>query len=156
MRMLPTKLLNLVGAWFLTSTTNPAVPLLSELCVDYTQVEFTTLHNAGFTRLQRRCYGCILEAETSASVVWLKLVDLKIDTGVLPTIQVPVVQQLYRMRIYNVSENKETAKFTVKVGNHSYTFQRMLVRPRPEDTLLKLFATQIVIDMIRDALPILA
>ena len=150
MRILSPKLLKLVGSWTLVATTNTAVPLRSELCVDYGQVEFTTTETLGFTRFQKTCYGQVLGTGSRSDVVWLKLVDLKVDTGLLPPIQVPIPPQaLYRMRIHAVHEDETSMSFTVKAAEHSYTFCKTLMRARPNDTpLLRLFATQVVFDAL--------
>jgi hypothetical protein len=147
MRYFHPKLLRLIGTWTLVATTNKKVPLRSELLVDYEDVEFTTIQSAGVTRLRRTCFGRIVGGEVS-NVVWLKLTDLTVDTGILPPIQVPVPPQpMYRMRLGDVVEDEATASFTVVADKHHYTFHRT-IGTREKDTMLKLFATQLVFDAI--------
>lgn len=148
MRHFHPKLLRLIGAWTLVATTNKQIPLRSELLVDYEEVEFTTVQTAGFTRLRRTCFGRIIEVGEVSNVVWLKLTDLTVDTGLLPPIQVPVPPQpMYRMRLGDVVEDDATASFTVVADEHRYTFHRT-IGARQTDTMLKLFATQLVFDAI--------
>jgi len=148
MRALHASLARLVGTWTLVATSNPTVPLRSELFVDYSQVEFTTTQNIGVARLQKTCYGRVIGTGARSNVVWLKLLDYRVDTGILPPIQIPAPPQtLYRMRIHHVREDDVSASFTVKAAEHSYTFCKTLVRSR-DPPLLKLVFTQLVFEGI--------
>ena len=149
MHLLHPKLLKLVGTWTLVATSNKAVPLRSELSIDYGQVEFTTVEYVASMRLLKTCYGRILGAGARSDVVWLKLLDYKVDTGLLPPIQIPApIQSLYRTRIHEVVEYEGSMSFTVKAAEHTYTFYKTLVRKPTDTPLLKLFATQVVFDYI--------
>jgi hypothetical protein len=149
MRFLHPKLARLVGTWTLVATSNLGVPLRSELSIDYSQVEFTTSTYVGPAVFQRTCYGRVVGTGARSDVVWLKLLDMRVDTGILPPIQIPAPPQaLYRMRIHDVHEDDTSMTFTVKAADHSYTFCKTLVRARTEQPLLKLFATQLVFDYI--------
>jgi len=157
MHFLHPKLLKLVGTWALIATTNLEAPLKSELRIDYAQVEFASIQYLGFVKFQKTCYGQVMGAGSRTDVVWLKLMDLTVDTGVLPPIQIPVPpQNLYRMRITEVVEDDATATFTVAVADHKYTFRRQLERTPSRDPILKLFATQLAFDYVihlKDHLP---
>jgi hypothetical protein len=51
------------------------------------------------------------------------------------------------MRLGDVVENETTASFLVEAEKHEYTFHRS-AGSRQRDTLLKVFATQLVFDAI--------
>ena len=134
------------GIWCLIASTNP-IYIGSELNINYNTVTFTTIKRVGPINIKKNMYGSIFIKENEAKIVWINKINYNIDTGILPRISIPYNN--YCPRLTLTYEIDETANWiTIKNKNDQYVFRRDISIIHPNDTIIKLFITQLFFDFI--------
>jgi len=134
------------GVWTLIASTNPQY-IGSELNINYNTVIFTPIKRFGPIHIKKNIYGSIFIRENEAKIVWLNKIKYDIDTGLLPRISIPSNSRCTRLSI--IYELDETTNWiTIKKQNEQYVFRREISISQPNDTIIKLFITQLFFDFI--------
>jgi len=134
------------GVWSLIASTNPQY-IGSELNINYNTITFTTIKRFGTIHIKKNMYGSVFLKDQHAKIVWLNKINYNIDTGILPKIIIPSTTICHRISVsYELDDS--TNWITIKSKNDQYVFRRDISISQPNDTILKLFITQLVFDYI--------
>lgn len=134
------------GIWTLIASTNPQY-IGSELSVNYNTITFTPIQKIGSIKIKKNIYGSVFVQDETAKIIWSSKINYHIETGILPIITIPYISNC--SRIYLNYELDDTANWiTVKKQNEQYVFRRELSISQPNDTIIKLFITQLFFDFI--------
>lgn len=134
------------GIWTLIASTNPQY-IGSELSVNYNTITFTPIQKIGSIKIKKNIYGSVFVQDETAKIIWSSKINYDIETGILPIITIPYISNC--SRIYLNYELDDTANWiTVKKQNEQYVFRRELSILQPNDTIIKLFITQLFFDFI--------
>jgi len=134
------------GLWTLIASTNPQY-IGSELSVNYNTITFTPIQKIGSIKIKKNIYGSVFVQDETAKIIWSSKINYDIETGILPIITIPYISNC--SRIYLNYELDDTANWiTVKKQNEQYVFRRELSILQPNDTIIKLFITQLFFDFI--------
>jgi hypothetical protein len=134
------------GLWTLIASTNPQY-IGSELKINYNAIIFTPIKRVGPINIKKNIYGSVFLKENEAKIIWLNKINYDIDTGILPRISIPYTTQCPRMAVtYEIDES--TNWITIKKQNEQYVFRREISISHPNDTIFKLFITQLFFDFI--------
>ena len=134
------------GIWTLIASTNPQY-IGSELSVNYNTITFTPIQKIGSIKIKKNIYGSVFVQDETAKIIWSSKINYDIETGILPIITIPYISNC--SRIYLNYELDDTANWiTVKKQNEQYVFRRELSILQPNDTIIKLFITQLFFDVI--------
>jgi hypothetical protein len=134
------------GIWTLIASTNPQY-IGSELSVNYNTITFTPIRKFGSIKFKKNIYGSVFVQDSTAKIIWSSKINYDIETGILPIITIPSINNC--TRIYLNYELDDTANWiTVKKQNEQYVFRRELSISQPNDTIIKLFITQLFFDFI--------
>ena len=135
------------GLWTLIASTNPQY-IGSELNINYNTIIFTDIKRFGLIHIKKNMYGSVFIKESNdAKIVWTNKINYDIETGILPRISIPSTSQCPRISI--IYEIDESANWiTIKKQNEQYVFRRDISISQPNDTIIKLFITQLFFDFI--------
>jgi len=136
--------LKLCGTWCLIYTTNRSFIENAELQINYKKVRFASKYETYNIEITKNIYGVIRADETTAKIIWIKKIDYEIDTRILPIIKMP-----YKNEKLCKSEIKYTLDDTLNIndGLHEYIFIRSIIEKK-NDTLIRVFITQLILDYI--------
>ena len=136
--------MNLYGLYLLTSCTNPAFKG-SYLALDYDTLTFSQVKKVGFVKVIKHTHGSIRVNEDQVKIMWLNAGTYDVDTPFLPIISLPYKSRCKRITCtYSVQENW----LTIKNGVEKYVFRKNLAPVKRDDTLMKLFCTQLLLDLV--------
>lgn len=134
------------GVWTLIASTNPQY-IGSELTIDYNSITFSPIQKIGFVRVKKNIYGSIFLKEDEAKIIWLPTITYDIETQILPRISIPSRKPCPRINVrYEIDETNNW--FTVHKQNEQYVFRRDIRIQERNDTILKIFLTQVFFDFI--------
>lgn len=134
------------GIWSLIASTNPQY-IGSELNINYNTITFTTIKRIGTIHIKKNMYGSVFLKDQDAKIVWLNKINYNIDTGILPRIIIPSTVNCQRILVsYEIDESANW--ITIKNKNEQYVFRRDISILQPNDSIIKLFITQLVFDYI--------
>jgi hypothetical protein len=135
------------GIWTLIASTNPEY-IGSELKVNYNTIMFSPIKRVGIINIKKNIYGSVFIKENNeAKIVWLNKIYYDIDTGILPRISIPSTTICQRLTI-NFEIDETDNWITVKKNNDQYVFRREMNIVEKNDTIFKLFITQLFFDFI--------
>ena len=134
------------GLWTLIASTNPKY-IGSELSINYNTITFTPKQKVGPINIKKNIYGSVFVQENEAKIIWSSKINYDIETGFLPRITIPYINNC--TRLYLTYEIDDTSNWiTVQKQQEQYVFRRELSISQPNDTIIKLFITQLVFDYI--------
>ena len=143
--------LKLCGVYLLTSCSNTAY-IGSQMTLDYNTIHFALNKKVGFVKITKNMYGSLLvknDTDTDTNIVkirWLNSGTYDIDTQMLPIISYPYVKENCPRMTCSYSVEDNWIILTDK--SHQYVFRKNLYPEKKNDTLLKLFFTQLFLDLI--------
>ena len=144
--MFPVKL---CGLWTLISCRN-AEWLGSELEVNYNAVRVATVKRYGFLSVKKTHYGSVfLSDDANAKLAWSPNVDWVVETPVLPRIALPVSggSRCRRMALGFSLDDSQAFLTVMRADSADYfVFRKNVEVPKNEDTIAKLFLTQLIFD----------
>ena len=143
----PKEYLPCLGSWSLVATTDPRIPLKTELFVDYNMIEVSIPHAVGPASITQTFHGNLVVSDSATNVVWLKVTDVDVDVGLLPRVRVPYITKYQRMRLHPATD-ETGAFFAVTTKDHEYNFRKSIVRRKTPDTIAKIFVTQLLFDYV--------
>jgi len=136
------------GVWCLVYTTNPRVPYSTLLNIQYNRVSFTPMHEYNLFQLKRTHQGVVfIQDDTNAKVMWSKKVNYEIDSPFLPTLPVYGQEMQCKSLFLNYTIDETNTYCTFVSGQHEYIFHRYVPNEK-KDTILKIFITQLLFDLI--------
>jgi len=134
------------GVWTLIASTSPQY-IGSELSINYNTITFTPIKRIGPINIKKNIYGSVFVQEDDAKIVWSSKITYDIETGILPRISIPSINNC--TRIYLKYEIDETSNWiTVQKQQEQYVFRRDLSISQHNENIIKLFITQLVFDYI--------
>lgn len=135
------------GIWSLIACSDPCY-IGSELMIDYNTIRFSPIKRYGFIKVKKNMYGSVfVQSQNKSKIAWLKKVNYDIETYVLPRISVPVKHKCSKMIVsYDIDSTSNW--ITIQHQQNKYVFQRELVSPPKNDSILKIFLTQLIFDYI--------
>jgi len=137
----------LCGVWLAVTSSDPRY-LGAELVVDYNAIRFSKVKRYAFLTTKETMYGSVYLGEGGmARMAWSPRVTTTFDAGVLPRFTVPTVRKQCRRSAVAFSADDFGTYLAVSAGSDRLTFRKSLV-PEPQDTIVKLFVTQVVFDVL--------
>ena len=135
------------GIWSLIACSEPTY-IGSELTIDYNTIRFTPIKRYGIIKVKKNMYGSLfVQTQNKTKIAWLKTVNYDIETPILPLISIPVTHTCSKMIVsYDIDSTSNW--ITIQHQKNKYVFQRELVSPPKNDSILKIFLTQILFDYI--------
>jgi hypothetical protein len=135
------------GYWSLIACTNPQL-IGSELLINYNTITFTRINNFGPIQIKKNIYGSVFINENTAKIIWTNTIIYDIETIILPKISIPYTdKRCPRINvIYDIDDTHNW--ITIKKQYEQYTFRRNLSILPNNDTIFKLFLTQLIFDFI--------
>ncbi len=135
------------GFWSLIAATNTKY-IGSELWIDYNTIRFTPIKTYGFIKVKKNMYGSIfLKDENKSKIAWLNTVSYEIESQVFPRISIPAKHKCSKLIVsYDIDETYNW--ITIQSLDDQYVFRRNIVMPPKSDSLIKIFITQLVFDLI--------
>ena len=137
------------GIWTLIASTNPEY-IGSELNINYNTITFSPIKKFGIITIKKNIYGSVFIKEdqiNEAKIVWLNKIYYYIDTGILPRISIPSTTICQRLRVtFEIDESDNW--ITIKQNNDQYVFRREILISEKNDTIIKLFITQLLFDFL--------
>ena len=135
------------GSWSMIACTNPTY-IGAELFVDYNAIQFTPVKKYGFIHVKKNMYGSIFLKEYNKSkIVWLPSVKYDIETAMISLITLPVKHKCSKITVtYSIDPSYNW--ITVYDKNEQYVFRRNIVVISKSDSILKIFLTQLLLDII--------
>jgi len=134
------------GVWTLIASTNPQY-IGSELIIDYNSITLSPVQKIGFVKVKKNIYGSIFLKDNDAKIIWLPTITYDIETQILPRISIPSKIQCPRIQVqYEIDETNNWV--TVHKQNEQYVFRRDIRIIEKNDTILKIFLTQVIFDFI--------
>ena len=93
-------------------------------------------------------YGSIfLKDENKSKIAWLNTVSYEIESQVFPRISIPAKHKCSKLIVsYDIDETYNW--ITIQSLDDQYVFRRNIVMPPKSDSLIKIFITQLVFDLI--------
>ena len=135
------------GFWSLIACTDP-MNIGSELVINYNTIKFTPIKKYGFIKVKKNMYGSIfLREQNKTKIAWLNTVNYDIETQILPRITIPVKHKCSKM-VVSYAIDPTANWITIQNQRDQYVFRRELVAPPKNDSILKIFLTQLVFDYI--------
>ena len=135
------------GIWSLIACTNPTY-IGSELKINYNTIMFSPIKRIGPINIKKNIYGSIfIKENNSVKIVWLNKISYDINLIVLPRISLLSNINCSRLLVYYEIDETENW-LTIKHNNDQYVFRRDIIITENNDTILKLFITQLVFDLI--------
>lgn len=132
------------GLWCLVYTTNPMLPHNTLINIEYNRVTISPFTNYGIFQIRKKFHG-VIQVDEKAKVYWSKTIQYELDSPFLPTIEIPG-KSICKKLLVDYSIDDSNLYCTFKDGNHEYVFQRTI--PEKKDGLMKIFATQLLFDLI--------
>jgi hypothetical protein len=120
----------------------------AELFIDYNSIKFTPVKKYGFIHVKKNLYGSIfLKEYNKTKIVWLPKVKYDIETSLIPLITIPLKHKCSKITVsYNIDPSCNW--ITVQDKNEQYVFRRNIVVAPKGDSIIKIFLTQILFDLI--------
>lgn len=131
------------GLWSLVYTNSP-LPQNTLMKIEYNRVTISPFTDYGFFRVKKNFRGAVIVEET-AKVYWSKTIQYEIDSPFLPTMELPG-KDFCKKTVVDYSMDDTNLYCTFQDGKHEYVFQRTI--PEKKDGLMKIFATQLLFDLI--------
>ena len=132
------------GAWCLIYTNNNLFMANSKLQIDYNRIKFSPKERVWGVDVTKHMYGVVRATENSAKIIWSKSNDYEIDTHILPLINIPYkgmyCQTLLTYELDDV--------LTINDGIYEYIFTRDFDFSDKKDTFIRVFITQLFLDII--------
>jgi hypothetical protein len=144
MMMFPYKL---CGIYLLCGSSNPQY-IGSEVHIDYNTIRFTTKERKRGIHLTKHIYGSISINEEKVKVIWVNSGKYEIDLGILPLITYPYTSVGCKRMNCEFTMDETSNWITVTHKQDHYVLRRKLYPETKEDTLLKIFFTQLLLDLI--------
>lgn len=117
----------------------------SELLIDYNNICLSLQTNVYGCEVRKKMHGTVVLKEDNVNIIWRKSGNYEVDTHVLPIITYPYRNDCKRMYCtYSVNEQW----VTIFHNNDKYIFRKNIYPKEKEDTFLKIFATQLLLDLI--------
>ena len=132
------------GLWSLVYTTNPVLPHNTLMNIEYKRVTISPFTNYGIFKIKKNFHG-VVSVEEKAKVYWAKTIQYEIDSPLLPTVELPG-KDICKKTVVDYSMDDSNLYCTFKDSLHEYVFQRAI--PEKRDGLMKIFATQLLFDLI--------
>jgi hypothetical protein len=131
----------------MVACTNPSY-IGAELFVDYNTIRFTPVKKYGFIHIKKNLYGSIfLKGHNKTKIVWLPSVKYDIETQIIPRITIPVKHKCSKLVVtYNIDSSYNWV--TILDKTEQYIFRRNIVITPKSDSIVKIFLTQLLFDLI--------
>ena len=135
------------GLWSLIACSEPSY-IGSELMIDYNTIRFSPIKKYGFIKVKKNMYGSVIvQSQNKTKIAWLTTVNYDIETHALPRISIPVKHKCSKMIVsYDIDSTSNW--ITIQHQKNKYVFQRELITPQKNDSILKIFLTQLLFDYI--------
>ncbi len=117
----------------------------SELFVDYNNICLALQTRVNGITITKNMHGTASLKNDNVNIIWRKSGNYEIDTHVLPIITYPYCNDCKRMYC-TLSVNEQW--ITILHNNQKYVFRKNIYPKKKEDTFLKLFVTQLLLDLI--------
>jgi len=137
----------LCGVYLLSGSSNPLY-IGSELHIDYNHVRLTTKEKFSGMTLSKHIYGSISIQEDKVKVIWVNSGKYVIDLGLLPLITYPYTNVGCKRMNFAYSMDETCNWITITHKNDHYVLRRKIDPEKKEETLVKLFFTQLLLDLI--------
>jgi hypothetical protein len=137
----------LCGVYLLSGCNNPLY-IGSEIHIDYNHICLTTKEKFGGISLSKHIYGSISVKEDNVKVIWVNSGKYEIDLGILPLITYPYTNGGCKRMNCTYSMDDTCNWITITHKSDRYVLRRKVYPEKKEDTLLKLFFTQLLLDLI--------
>ena len=135
------------GLWSLIACSEPSY-IGSELMIDYNIIRFSPIKRYGFVKVKKNMYGSVfVQNQNKTKIAWLKTVNYDIETQILPRISIPVKHTCLKMNVYYDIDSTSNW-ITIQHQKNKYVFQRELVSSPKNDSIHKIFLTQLIFDYI--------
>jgi len=120
----------------------------AELFIDYNTIRFTPVKKYGFINVKKNMYGSIFLKECNKTkIIWLPSVKYDIETHIIPRITFPVPHKCSKLTVsYSVDPSYNW--ITIYDKKEQYVFRRNIVVTPKTDSILKIFLTQLLFDLI--------
>ena len=112
--------------------------------IEYKRVTISPFINYGIFKIKKNFHG-VVSVEEKAKVYWAKTIQYEIDSPLLPTVELPG-KGICKKTVVDYSMDDSNLYCTFKDSLHEYVFQRAI--PEKRDGLMKIFATQLLFDLI--------
>lgn len=132
------------GLWCLVYTTDPMMPHNTLMNIQYNRVSISPFTNYGFFKIKKNFYG-VIKVDEKAKIYWTKNIQYEVDSPFLPTIEFPG-KSICKKIVVDYSMDDSNLYCTFKDDLNEYVFQRTV--PENRDTLIKIFMTQLLFDLI--------
>jgi hypothetical protein len=134
------------GLWCLVYSTNPMVPHSTLLNIQYNRLNISPIQDYDLFKLKRTYQGVIRVDDSEAKIVWSKQVNYEIETPFLPSFSLMGKINCQPLMVnYTIDESCTYCTFVDK--HYKYVFHRF-VPSEKKDTFIKIFITQLVLDLI--------
>jgi hypothetical protein len=137
----------LCGIYLLSGSSNPLY-VGSEVHIDYNHIRFTTKERTSGVTLTKHIYGSISINDTKVKVIWVNSGSYEIDLGILPLITYPYTNVGCKRMNCEYSIDDTCNWITVTHKQDHYVLRRKLYPEKKEDTLIKIFFTQLLLDLL--------
>jgi hypothetical protein len=117
----------------------------SELFIDYNTICMSLQTTRYGITTTKNMHGTVRVNDNTANIIWRKSGEYEIDTHVLPLITYPYRNDCKRMVCKFIIEEPW---ITIMHDNDKYIFRKNIYPKKREDTFLKIFFTQLLLDLI--------
>ena len=132
------------GAWCLIYTNNNLFMTNSKLQIDYNRIKFSPKERMWGVDVTKHMYGVVRASDDTAKIIWSKSNDYEIDTHILPVINIPNKGMYCQTHItYKLDD-----VLTIHDGIYEYIFTRDFDFSDKKDTFIRVFITQLFLDLI--------
>ena len=132
------------GLWCLVYTTNPTMPHNTLMNIQYNRITISPFKDYSIFQVRKKYQG-VVKVDEKAKIYWTRTIQYEIDSPFLPTIEMPGKCICKKMTV-DYSMDESNLYCTFKDDIHEYVFQRTI--PEKKDGLIKIFATQLLFDLI--------
>ena len=136
------------GVWCLMYSNNPMIPSFTMLTIQHNRLEITPVKDYKLFQLKPTHKGVIsIQDESRAKIVWSKKVNYEIDSPFLPLLPFYGKEMNCMPLVVDYTMDETNTYCTFKDGQYEYVFHRNMPNEK-KDTILKIFMTQLLFDLI--------
>ena len=108
------------GLWTLIASTNTQY-IGSKLSINYNTITFTPIKKFGPINIKKNIYGSVFVQENDAKIVWSSKITYDIETGLLPRITIPSINNCTRLYLkYDIDETNTRHILDIHISWHLF------------------------------------
>ena len=135
------------GIYLLCGSSNPQY-IGSKVHIDYNRIQLKVKERRYGVMVSKNMYGSIAVHEGDIKLIWVNTGNYEVDLGILPLITFPCQHECKRMSM-EYSMDDTCNWITITHRKDHYVLRRELLPEKEESTtLLKMFMTQLLLDLV--------